>query len=470
LQPLPGADDPRYVHGNAVWSPDGYLVFARAEARDPYPPGTKVAEFANDPNETQIRYDLYRIPFNGGKGGRAEPVEGASNNGRSNSFPKVSPDGKWIVFVQSRNGQLMRPDSELFIVPAVGGKPRRMTCNTPLMNSWHSFSPNGRWMVFSSKSRSPYTQMFLTHIDENGADTPAILIENSTASNRAVNLPEFLNIAPDGLLEIDAPVTELYRLVDTATELAKKGDQPGAIAAWEQALKLAPADASVHFNLANALSRTGDIQGAIAHYRKAIEASPDHAEAHNNLGYALASQGRAADAIEHFETALRSNPENANAHINLGNALAQQGRMAEAIPHFEAAVAYRPEDPQARTSLAVTLAMTGNPQAARPHLEKAAQLSPRSIEIQLLLGRVLASQSNFAGAIPHFERAATLSGGKDAAILDLLAGCYAQVGRIPDAVSTGRHALADAREQGNDDLARSLETRVAAYEAALAPK
>ena len=36
LQPLPGADDPRYVQTNAVWSPDGkYLVFARAEARDP---------------------------------------------------------------------------------------------------------------------------------------------------------------------------------------------------------------------------------------------------------------------------------------------------------------------------------------------------------------------------------------------------------------------------------------------------
>ena len=40
LQPLPGADDPRYVQTNAVWSPDGkYLVFARAEAKDPYPGG-----------------------------------------------------------------------------------------------------------------------------------------------------------------------------------------------------------------------------------------------------------------------------------------------------------------------------------------------------------------------------------------------------------------------------------------------
>src|SRR5581483_4614445 len=193
--PLPGADDSRFVHTSAVWSPDGQsLVFSRAEARDAYPAGVPLATFAGDPNETQVRYDLYRIPFNGGKGGAAEPIAGASRNGMSNSFAKVSPDGRWIVYVQARNGQLMRPDGKLYIVPAAGGTPRLMRCNTPLMNSWHSFSPNGRWMVFSSKARSPYTQMYLTHIDENGEDSPAILIENATAGNRAVNLPEFVNV------------------------------------------------------------------------------------------------------------------------------------------------------------------------------------------------------------------------------------------------------------------------------------
>ena len=106
----------------------------------------------------------------------------------------------------------MRPDSQLYIVPAAGGAARRMRCNTPLMNSWHSFSPNGRWLVFSSKSRSPYTQMFLTHIDEDGNDSPAILIENSTAANRAVNIPEFVNIPPDGMLKIEAPATGVLRL------------------------------------------------------------------------------------------------------------------------------------------------------------------------------------------------------------------------------------------------------------------
>ena len=112
-EPLPGANDPRYVQTDGVWSPDGkYVVFARAEAKDPSYEGQTLPLQANDPNEVQIKYSLYRVPFNGGRGGKAEAIRGASNNGMSNNFPKVSPNGRWIVFVQCRNGQLMRPDSE----------------------------------------------------------------------------------------------------------------------------------------------------------------------------------------------------------------------------------------------------------------------------------------------------------------------------------------------------------------------
>ncbi len=208
-QPLPGADDPQFVQTDGVWSPDGkYIIFARAAARDPRVKGQERAFRANDPNETQIQYDLYRIPFNDGNGGTPEPIAGASENGMSNNFPKVSPDGRWIVFVQCRNGQLMRPDSRLFIVPFGGGVARCLRANTRRMNSWHSFSPNGHWLVFSSKARSPYTQMYLTHIDANGNDSPGILIDNSTAANRAVNLPEFVNTASDGIEDIQVHVAD----------------------------------------------------------------------------------------------------------------------------------------------------------------------------------------------------------------------------------------------------------------------
>jgi hypothetical protein len=207
--PLPGADDPRYAQTDGVWSPDGkYIVFARAKAVPPRTPGQEPALRANTMGETPIKYDLYRIPFNDGKGGVPERILGASENGMSNNFPKISPDGRWIVFVQCRNGQLMRPDSQLFIVPFNGGAARRMRANTSRMNSWHSFSPNGRWMVFSSKARSPYTQMYLTHIDAGGNDSPPIFIDNATAANRAVNIPEFVNIASDGIEDIQVHVAD----------------------------------------------------------------------------------------------------------------------------------------------------------------------------------------------------------------------------------------------------------------------
>ena len=150
------------------------------------------------------------MPFRNGKGGKAVPIPGASQNGMSNNFAKVSPDGKFIVFVQCNNGLLMRPDSKLWIVPAEGGEARLMKCNTPRMNSWHSFSPNIRWMVFSSKANTYYTQLFLTHIDEQGNDSPPIFIPRSTADNRAVNIPEFVNINYEDMQEIKVPAVRHF--------------------------------------------------------------------------------------------------------------------------------------------------------------------------------------------------------------------------------------------------------------------
>jgi tetratricopeptide (TPR) repeat protein len=312
---LPGADDPRYVHTNAVWSPDGkYVVFAQAEAKEPYLEGQRLPEHANDPEEAQIQYDLYRIPFNDGKGGQAAPIAGASQDGMSNSFPKVSPDGHWIVFVKCRNAQLMRPDSQLYIVPAQGGVARRMRCNTPLMNSWHSFSPNGHWLVFSSKSRSPYTQMFLTHLDEHGNDSPAILIENATAANRAVNIPEFVNIPPDGMLKIGMPAAESYRLFDIAMDLTAKGQAEAAIPEWKKVLELDPRNAKAHHNLGTLLLLQGNRAEGIDHLQQALEVDPDVSNTQSGLGIALLQEGELDEAVPHLQRALELNPKYAEVY------------------------------------------------------------------------------------------------------------------------------------------------------------
>ncbi len=467
LEPLPGADNPRYVHANAVWSPDGkYLVFLRAEAREAYPPGTKLAAYANDPNETPIQYDLYRIPFNEGKGGVAEPIAGASANGMSNTFPKISPDGRWIVFTQCRNGLLMRPDGRLHIIPAEGGQPRLMQCNTPLMNSWHSFSPNGRWLVFSSKSRSPYTQMFLTHLDENGEDTPAVLIENATAANRAVNIPEFLNIAPDAMLSMDAPATELYRVLDHATELGKKGDYEEAISEWRHALEMSPDDPMVFHNLGLSLAATGRFPEAIDQYQKALAVDPQHSDSYTGWGLALARTGDLDGAVAKFEKAFELSPGDANAMSNLGAALLEKGRVDQAIWYCQKALEISPNDPEARGNLAIALAMSARPAEAIPHFEQALAASPESIELHTNFGFALLETNQPDKAIPHLEKA--LSSGSGSALLHYhLADAYRQAGRVTEALQTARRALSLALEQNDQSLAAAARNLIARLEASV---
>ncbi len=407
--PLPGADDPNYVQTNGVWSPDGeYVVFARAEARDPYPADGKMATHANDPNEVQIQYDLYRVPFNDGRGGKAEPIAGASANGMSNSFPKVSPDGRWIVFVQCRNGQVMRPDSQLYIVPAEGGKARRLNANMYPMNSWHSWSPNGRWLVFSSKSRGPYTKMYLTHIDEQGNDSPAIFIDNTTAANRAVNLPEFVNIPPDGMVKIDTPAVDMYRQFDHAAELGEKGQDAAAIVEWTALAVANPDDARIHNNLGAALTRTGRIDEAIPQFEKALELNPQYNLVHGNLAGALMKAGRKDDALRQYQMALDAYPESAELHNSFGSVLQAQGHVELATREFARAIELNPGFAEAHNNLGLAYLSTGDREQAgqaEQEFKNAISINPQYAEAQNNLGTLFGLEGNDVEAERLFREA-----------------------------------------------------------------
>jgi len=259
--PLPGADDPEYVQSNPTWSPDGKtIVFARskvyrkadvANAEAILLSEKDVPEFVED--QEPFQFDLYRVPFNEGRGGKAEPIAGASHDGKSNYFAKFSPDGKWIVFCKAQNYMLLMPDSELYIVPAEGGVARRLRANTRRMNSWHSFSSNGRWLVFSSKANTPYTQLFLTHIDEHGESTPPVVLERFTGNDRAANIPEFVALPASAIAKIEERFLDAYSFLRAG--------------------------------MAN--ERTGDYAGAVRTYMRGLAVEPENAELLNSLGFAL---------------------------------------------------------------------------------------------------------------------------------------------------------------------------------------
>ena len=310
-----------------------------------------------------------------------------------------------------------------------------MRCNTTLMNSWHSFSPNGRWLVFSSKSRSPYTQMYLTHIDEDGNDSPAILIDNSTAANRAVNIPEFVNIPPDGLQKIDVPASEFYRVVDEALDLQKKGDNAAALVMWKKALDMDPSDARANNGMGVALSVTGNSEDAIHYFQKATQINGDFFEAFYNLGLELVKKNQLNEAIDAWLNTVRIRPQFAGGHENLGYAFYLQGKFEDSLAHLRGALQVEPD-----------------------------RISVLNLAASLLATCPDASIRNGAAALALAERAKRLTSGQDPSILDTVSAAYAESGRFSEAIETEQGALALASKQGKASLVNSLKLHLAKYE------
>ena len=295
----------------------------------------------------------------------------------SSNFPKVSPDGKWIVFVQNKNGLLMRPDSKLYIVPFAGGKARLMHCNLAPMNSWHTWSPNGRWLAFSSKARGPYTRLMLTHIDADGNDSPAIIVDDTTAANRAVNIPEFINLPLGTSIDkIDPEATNFYRLFDQAYAQIESGQFPEAIESLHKALATNPDDPLCHYILATALSANDQEKDALIEYRKAVSLMPTNPNFLDHLAVSLALNGDSDGAIEQLSKAIAVDPGSVEYRFNIAYVLESRGDFVGAIPPLEKAVALsRGKDWRCLAELAKVYDKAGRTADAIPAVRQALDLA-----------------------------------------------------------------------------------------------
>lgn len=408
---LPGADDPQYVQSNPVWSPDGAeIVFARSTAWHSdhlIQQGNALLDEKDVPEFTiekkPFRYDLFRIPFNDGKGGKAEPIQGASGDAKSNYFPKYSPDGKWIVFCKANSYMLLQLDSELWIMPAKGGDARRLKHNTARMNSWHSWSSNSRWLVFSSKVNGPYTQLFLTHIDDDGNDSPPVLLERFTSSDRAANIPEFVRQPADAIADIKEQFLDAYSFLRAGMANERTGDHEGAERAFRRGLAIAPDNAEIHNSLGWTLFQDGRPTEAVPEYMRAIELDPKSAKAHNNVALALVELGQLDQAAEHFGASLALEPK-PEIYSDLGFVLARQGKADEAQAQYAKALALDPNCPSAHFNIAVTAVMAGALDEAEEHYRKALPGRPDAATHNGL-GYVLARQGRDTDAIVEFRAA-----------------------------------------------------------------
>ncbi len=197
------------------------------------------------------------------------------------------------------------------------------------MNSWHSWSSNSRWLVFSSKVNGPYTQLFLTHIDENGNDSPPVLLERFTSPDRAANIPEFVKLPGDAIADIREQFLDAYSFLRAGMANENTGDHKGAERAYRRGLEIAPDDASCTTRSGGRCSRTGGPTEAVAEYERALTADPKHVKSHNNLALALVELGRLEEAASHFRTSLEIEPK-AEIYSDLGFVMARLGHPEEA--------------------------------------------------------------------------------------------------------------------------------------------
>jgi len=159
---------PERLETYPAWSADGsYLYFSSAPIlwsdREKVPPD----------RFNEVRYDLMRIrcDVEAHTWGPLETVLSAQETGRSITLPRLSPDGRFLLFCMSAYGcfPIHHADADLYMMDLRTGGYRRLEANSEQADTWHSWSSNGRWFVFSSKRPDGLlARLYLAHVDEAG--------------------------------------------------------------------------------------------------------------------------------------------------------------------------------------------------------------------------------------------------------------------------------------------------------------
>jgi hypothetical protein len=159
------------------WSPDGkYLYYSSAhfEYRDTVPHEQEVVQRAKE-----VKYSVYRLPFDAKTMtfGPREMVFDAASMGKSATFPRISPDGRFLLTAVGGWGcfHVWHRDADLWLTDLKTGRSWPLTqANSPYAESYHEWSSNSRWIMFSSRrTDGNYTRLFFAHIDKNGRASKA---------------------------------------------------------------------------------------------------------------------------------------------------------------------------------------------------------------------------------------------------------------------------------------------------------
>ena len=182
------------------FSPDGkWLYFCTSQAFD-----------SVRYNYKNAHYSICRIEFDAEAkklGTTVDTVVNAAAMGKSASFPRVSPDGRFLLYTLSDYGNfsIWHREADLKMIDIeTGDSVDISSINSSLTESYHSWSSNSRWVVFSSRRGDGlFTRPYFAHIDSTGkASKPMLLPQRNPLDFYqqlfcAYNIPELVKSEVD---------------------------------------------------------------------------------------------------------------------------------------------------------------------------------------------------------------------------------------------------------------------------------
>ncbi len=201
---LPLPCDTNWLDCFPHWSPDGRWLYYCSAFYLKHDTSLAISkEFDLIQNYEDVHYNLYRRPFDlkSRRFGERELVYDAAADSMSATLPRVSPDGRWLMFTRGRYGvfHIWHTDADLWLMDLKSNELRPLSeLNSDNVESYHSWSSNGRWVIFSSRrDDGNFTRPFIAHITPGGkASRPFELPSRHPLYHRELmrsyNIPEFM--------------------------------------------------------------------------------------------------------------------------------------------------------------------------------------------------------------------------------------------------------------------------------------
>ena len=206
--------DPRFLTKESLesfpaWSPDGkYLYFVSAEDVNLDVKFTPTA-----------RYHLLRVPFDTHTrtfGEKIDTVYNAHIRGGSVSYPRISPDGRYLLYTLSDYGTFPiwhdEADLKMMDLQTMKDVDISMWNADESADSYHSWSSNGRWVMYGTRRLDGrYTRVYMAYLSEDGTPgKPFLLPQEDPRHNvwrlKSYNVPEFI----DGKVALPEEAAELF--------------------------------------------------------------------------------------------------------------------------------------------------------------------------------------------------------------------------------------------------------------------